>query len=404
MFFTFKRKKNNDNDSAISNRDEGTKTHIMNGRKPDYLKLNDRIQQISKKYKAIGLSLAVVRDGKIEWTISYGYSDKEMGIAANTQTVYRIASISKTVTAMALMTLYDKGLVELDSDISSYLEFQVVNPYFPDKHITLRSLLTHTSSISDYGTYIKAVESGKDFPLLTDMLITGRQAFSMKNFYHYDPESKNFAYSNFGYGIIAAVIESITGKRFSDYVRECLFEPLQLDASFLPSDISDSGKIANIYRGNELSFSRAKAMEGKERISRLPIGQLYILAPGNLYISADDLAKLMIVLMKSVTHEERSILSSEAVDMMNKTQSIKSSDANEMRGLGLHITDSLVKGRCLRGHQGRAYGATSEMFYDISDKTGVVYLSNGSKDVKARNGFTVIGSEIVNAVYDCLEN
>ena len=71
-----------------------------------------------------------------------------------------------------------------------------------------------------------------------------------------------------------------------------------------------------------------------------------------------------------------------------------------MNGLGLEITDNLFSGRRLRGHQGRAYGATNEMFYDITDKTGVVYLSNGSKYKKASNGYAAIGSEIINAVYD----
>jgi hypothetical protein len=107
----------------------------------------------------------------------------------------------------------------------------------------------------------------------------------------------------------------------------------------------------------------------------------------------------MILLMGDGTYGGVRILSKQAVDMINTVQWKGSSGMNKMRGLGLHITDDMVSGRTLRGHQGRAYGATAEMFYDVKDMTGVVYLSNGSKDVKAPNGFTAIGSEIVNEVY-----
>ena len=74
---------------------------------------------------------------KFEWTTSFGYADRETGIAANQDTTYRVASISKVVTSMIVMTLWDKGIVDIDTDISSYLGFTVRNPYYPDIPITL---------------------------------------------------------------------------------------------------------------------------------------------------------------------------------------------------------------------------------------------------------------------------
>lgn len=387
---------------AYSPRNKGVDAGEMvsGNRDIHYQRLEATLKKISERYKASGVTVAVVKNSAVEWTTSFGYADKEKGIAAKADTAYRIASVSKTAASMMVMTLWDKGIIELDKDISSYLGFTVRNPYHPDIPVTLKNLLSHTSSISDIGTYLKAVEAGTGFPALEDMLTPGRPAYDPKNFYKYEPGSPNFNYSNFGYGIIAAIVESVTGKRFSDYAREALFEPLNLDASFLPNYIKDQDRVASIYRNGSLSFSRENAFKGEERISKFPVGRLYLLAQGNLYISAVDLAKLMIVLMEGGICEGKRILSKEAVDMMSEVHFSRNNGFIRMYGLGLEITDRLVAGRRLRGHQGRAYGATNEMFCDIADKTGVVFLSNGSKDKKDFNGYAAIGSGIVNAVYD----
>lgn len=366
----------------------------------DYSNLDARIKEIGKKYGAQGMSVAIVKDGEIEWTTNCGYSDKERKIPASSDTAYRIASISKTVTGMVLMKLWDEGKVDLDRDIGDYLGYKVRNPAYPDIPITLRSLLTHTSSISDYGTYDSVVDAGKGTPLLKDILTPGSSAYSKHNYSNYAPGSGSFNYSNFGLGIVAAVVESVTGERFPQYAREALFATMGIDASYLPSDISGSDRIAVIYNGGNVSRSREQALKDKTWINRFPIGQLYGLAQGNLYISDVDLAKLMIVLMGDGTYEGKTILSNQAVDMINEVQWIGDEGINKMRGLSLHITDDLVNGRRLRGHQGRAYGAVCEMFYDNTDRTGVVFLSNGCIDKQASNGFSSIGSEIVNAVYN----
>lgn len=375
---------------------EGTK----NDRVPDYTVINDKLEKIAKKYKAVGMSVAVVRDGGIEWTKNVGFADKEKRIPANDETVYRIASISKTISNMVVMTLYDKGLVKLDGDIGEYLGFNVRNPNYPKEPITLKSIMTHTSSISDYGTYTSIMCSGKGYPTLKNMLTPGSNSYSRRNFCKYPPDGRTFNYSNFGAGIMGAIVESTTGKKFNDYAKETLFEPMNLDAGFLIDDISDIEKVANLYMGGGLNYNRTQALKEKSKSYQLPIGNNYRLANGNLYISAKDLAKLMMVLMNDGMYEGKRILSKDAVDLMEKIYWSGESGFHKLQGLSLHITDDLVKGRRLYGHQGRAYGLTAEMFYDKLDRTGVVYISNGCVDIKAPNGFTAIGSEVINAVYE----
>lgn len=370
----------------------------------DYSPLDLKIKEIARKYNAVGLGVTIVRNGKIEWTTNYGFADRENVLPAERDTVYRIASISKPISNIVLLTLWDKGLIDIDKDIGSYLGFKVRNPNYPDKPITLRSIMTHTSSISDEGTYNRIVDSSAPYPPLKDILTPGASAYSANNFLKYAPGSGVFSYSNLGAGIMAAVVESVTGKRFSDYAREAVFQKMGIDASFLSNDISNINKIANLYSGGYLSYSKEASLKEKNRIGSIPVGQLYRLVQGNLYISSQDLAKLMIVLMGDGTYDGRRILSAKAVEMMNAVQWTGSSGTDKMWGLNLSITDDIVKGRRLRGHQGRSYGATSEMYYDISTKSGVVFLSNGSIEKTAPNGFSSIGSEILNAAFETINS
>lgn len=140
-------------------------------KKPDFNRLNNKVEAIAKKYRAVGTSVVVVKNGKIVWTKNRGMADKEKKLAVTDETVYRIASISKTISNMAIMTLYDKGLVKLDGDIGGYLGFRVRNPSYPNTPITLQSILTHTSSISDYGTYSSILGTGKGYPPLRVCLL-----------------------------------------------------------------------------------------------------------------------------------------------------------------------------------------------------------------------------------------
>lgn len=363
-----------------------------------YRNLRDRIERIARKYSTVGLTVAFAAGGKVRWTINCGYASIGRGISASDATAYRVASISKTVTAMAVMTLWDRGLVELDRDIGDYLGFQVRNPHHPDKAITLEHLLTHTSGINDRGAYLRAVESGV-YPPLEEMLTPGNASCDHSGFCRYRPGSR-YRYSNFGYGIIAAIVECVAGERFGDYAKKALFEPLHLDAGFLPSEIADTSRIADIYRDRKLSFGRDNALKGRVRIAAFPVGRLYLLAQGNLYISAPDLAKLMLALMNGGVCSGERILSRQAVAMMNDPRTVKEGIRRKTTGLGVEMNDAVVKGRKLCGHQGRAYGAINEMFYDLSEGTGVVCLSNGSIYRKASNGLAAIGSEIIGAVYE----
>lgn len=96
-----------------------------------------------------GLSAAIVKNGQVVWTGAYGYSRVNTKEPVTSETLFELASVSKTVIATAVMQIWEKGQLDLDADINLYLPFQVVNPNFPKTPITTRMLMTHTSSIVD---------------------------------------------------------------------------------------------------------------------------------------------------------------------------------------------------------------------------------------------------------------
>jgi len=101
------------------------------------------------QYHIPGLAASIVKEGDIYWTCAYGFANIEDSIEVTDTTLFMLASVSKTVTGVALMQLWEAGLFQLDNDINNYLPFEVHNPNFPDSVITFRMLLTHTSSIND---------------------------------------------------------------------------------------------------------------------------------------------------------------------------------------------------------------------------------------------------------------
>ena len=111
--------------------------------------LDDYIISKMNYYNIPGLAACIVKDGEIYWTGTYGYANIEDSVEVSDSTLFILASVSKTITGVALMQLWEKGLFQLDDDVNNYLPFEVHNPNHPDSIITFRMLLTHTSSIND---------------------------------------------------------------------------------------------------------------------------------------------------------------------------------------------------------------------------------------------------------------
>ena len=193
------------------------------------------IRQMSAS-KLPGAAFLAIRDGKVIYSKGYGFADLQTGRRVTPDTLFTIASISKTVTATALMTLYDDGLFQLDDDVNGYLPFEVRNPHYPDQPITFRKLLAHTSSLKDsddynsfYTLYQPVGMEDSPIPLgefVQDYFGEGGKYYDAKANFSEDAPGEKYLYSNFAYALLGDLVERISDQLFDSYCREVIFEPL----------------------------------------------------------------------------------------------------------------------------------------------------------------------------------
>ena len=192
------------------------------------------------KAKRIGMQVAYITDGELQWVGSYGIKTYQQEDQVNDSTLFMIASISKPVTALSLLKLYDQGRVELDKDINDYLPFKVANPNYPNNKITTRMLLCHVSSLRDNWQMLEpgyTIDNGGDSPIsleefLQDYLVEGGKLYdSAKNYYN-EPPASHEAYNNVAYALIGYIVERISGQPFNEYMNEEIFSPLQMNDTY----------------------------------------------------------------------------------------------------------------------------------------------------------------------------
>ncbi len=367
----------------------------------------DRLDEaiLARMYEAkiVGVSAAFIQNVRVTWTGAYGWADLEKEKPAAPDTIYRIASVSKPITATALMQLWERGLFHLDDDIGAYLGYPVRNPNYPEVKITFRMLLTHTSSILDAGGYENALTAPQP-PLLKDLLVPGGEAYTPATWGNYRPGTR-FNYSNFGAGIIGALVEVFSGEHFDRYALNHIFRPLGMDASYVVADLACLEKLAVLYKttGNDRFYPACdyfKKGEVPRRRPYLPLGNYYIGPAGAVRTSVPDLAKFMIAHMNGGVYQGVRLLRKDTVDLMQQIHwyGFGLNGFFRQMGLFLHITDALA-GRRLTGHPGEACGLVGDMYFDRDENTGVIFMANGGYYRTLNSGFTDIEEAVINKVY-----
>jgi len=230
-----------------------------------------------------GFAVALVQNDEVRYLKGFGFSDLANKKPYTENTVQPIASVSKTFIGLSVMMLVEDGQLSLDQGINSILPYTIVNPYFPEAEITVRHLVTHTSTITDdfddldESIYWLLEESpyteediseeiydrisyfkrGKPIELdeyITNICLPGGKWYVDENFLNTTPGS-TFEYSNLGASIAARIVELKSGMSFSDFTHERIFEPLGMEnTGYFYSDM-DAELIANLYAksGNDIA-------------------------------------------------------------------------------------------------------------------------------------------------------
>jgi CubicO group peptidase (beta-lactamase class C family) len=207
--------------------------------------------------RAPGLSVGFMKDSTI-WTKGYGYADLENKVPAKPESAYRLASITKTITAIAVLQLVEEGKMDLDAEVQAYV------PYFPKKKwpVTVRHVLGHLGGISHYKNY--ALEGRIKVHKNTKQALAIFQDFDLVA----EPGTK-YSYSSYGYNLLGACIEGASGMNYGDYIEKHIFGPLGMTDSRIDDPID---LIPNRVSGYRIVDGKLKNSEYVDISSRFAGG------------------------------------------------------------------------------------------------------------------------------------
>ncbi|HQS51787.1 MAG: serine hydrolase [Sphingobacteriales bacterium 17-39-43] len=345
------------------------------------------LREIMKKLDVVGLSVAVVKEGDIIYSNSFGLKNIETKAPLTDTDIFRIASISKSFSATSIMQLMEAGKLSLDDDFSDLVGFKIRNPKFPETVITLRMILSHTSSINDSQGY---------FTL--DAINPSKNPDWAKCYSDYAP-GKGYRYCNLNYNMVGTVIEKLSGERFDNYVKNHILNPLGLYGGY-NVDSLDASRFATLheYDATTKTFKPSPAAYNprREEIRNYVMGYTTpIFSPtGGMKISATDLAKYMSMHMNMGKYKGKRIMSKKSAKLMQ-------TKVAEEEGYALALTNlnDLIPGKMMVGHTGSAYGLYSAMFFHPKEKFGIVVITNGCNPTYTK-GINDVLRAGVNSLYE----
>jgi CubicO group peptidase (beta-lactamase class C family) len=333
------------------------------------------------------IAVAVVRGDEIVASAASGWADRENGIRATPDTVYMLASVSKTVTCAGVMSLVENGLLDLDANVNDVLPFEVHIPTAPNAAVTMRMLLTHTSAIRDrskvWGTPYSnpTLYFHGDSPIaLGDFersyLVPGGTEYREgANFYERRP-GRAYAYSNIAVALAGYVAEVAAGTDFDALCRQRILEPLGMDQSGF--------RLADITTTNLAIPYRLDVDTGEFK----PYFQYgYPDYPdGALRTSAVHLARWLAAFMNHGALGDVRVLDAATVREIRRNQIPDIASWHQ----GLIWYGAAPKGYFRMGHTGGDYGVATRMFFRPDTQVGVVSLANSYLGPKRWDAFRAI--------------
>jgi len=328
------------------------------------------------------LSACIVKDDEIVWSKGYGYYDIENNKQATDETIYMIGSISKAITATALMQIIENKSygVELDDDVNVFIPFSLRNPNHPDDPITFRMLLCHESSLSqDFdktatGQYFVGDIDIPSYPIpWFEEYLTPNGSLYSPDIWTDDKPGEKYHYTNVGICICAFLVELISGQDFKEYCKENIFEPLEMyNTSFQLSDLNKEN-IAIHYRPYTLGLKTTYYPQQHFT--------LFVYPAGGLRTTVKDLAHFLIAYMHGGIYKNTRILNESTVEEMHTAQTDREElgyrYGNDFEyGLGWIVLNRPFK-KDLIGARGSYYlGLRAKMIFSSSEKVGMVYFTN----------------------------
>ncbi len=281
--------------------------------------LEARLLELYSQSALPGFSVAIVNPNGLIYQKGFGYANLEMKTPYTPETIQPIGSVSKTFIALALQKAIEQGYFALDTPINELLPFQVSNPHFPGKQITLRHLVTHTSGILDQEAAYEQTYQFVKTPTITlkdylsDYLLPNGKLYKTENFAPQEP-GITYHYSNIGSALAAYLIEVATHTPYSDYVRKNILDPLQMTDSHWFYEADKSDQYASLYDANKKPYD---------------FYTLVTYPDGGLRTSCRDLSTYLIEMIKGY-QRQGSLLNTSSYEALFKPQFTEANKPQQM--------------------------------------------------------------------------
>jgi len=315
-------------------------------------------EQGLKEHDVPGAIVAVVHDDAPLFLAGYGVADIETGARPDpAETRFRVASISKTFTALAVMQLVEKGLLDLDADVNTKLKaFKVPDAF--GKPITLRHLLTHTAGFDDEYLY-SARRSAAALPPLSVYLEHRLPRRVL-------PPGAVMSYSNHGFALAGLIVEETSGRPFSDYMRAQVFTPLEMHSSGF-----------DLEPGPDTAFATGYTPQGPgPGLKKADFDFPCNVPAGTLAVTARDMANFMIMMLNHGEFRDQRLLSAAGIATMQARQF---GHHPALPGVGLGFFEHRGGGTGWVEHTGQVWGFASLFALHPESGTGLFISLNSDE-------------------------
>jgi len=337
--------------------------------------LDERLAEIASRHPAVGLAVGVVRDGHLSSFHGHGLADIASRTPVTEDTVFRIGSITKTFTALAVLQLCEQGLVDLDAPAGSYLRAYALVPVKPGhRPATVRQLLTHTAGLPQLVYPARAFQ-----PVLGETVAYGQRVPALEEFYRgrlhliAEPGTRH-TYSNHGFATLGQIVEDVTGRPLARVFRDQIFGPLGMTST----DLARTDRIrARLATGYALRSGGPRPVRDRDLVTA---------GAGGIYSTTADMARYVAALLAGGSGEYGQILRPGTLTSMFAPHY---QPDPRLPGVGLAFFRHNLGGHLVAGHDGLVPGFTSHMSLAPCDGTGVVAFTNG-----ARSAMTWLGPEV----------
>lgn len=318
--------------------------------------------------ETVGIAAGFSINGKLNWQEAAGFSNLEEKIPFDIATKTRIASISKTMTAIAIMQLYEQGKLKLDEPIQTYL------PDYPKKkegEITIRQLLQHSSGLDGYKNN-KEQENKTNYANLSEAvsIFKDRKLIAAPG--------KEFNYTTYGYVVLGCIIESVSGMSYESYMQTNIWDPAHMTNTGIEHLDTVIPNKSMIY--HKKSAGKIKEAEQTNLSDRIP--------GGGLYSTVTDMLRFGDAVLDFTLIQESTF------NMMVENPSLKTHENSY--GLGWYLYGENPNYGDVYGHTGTQTGASTFLVLLPEQKTTIVVLSNTSSAIQTVTDITIKLFDIAN--------